>query len=345
MSLRTELNSRILVLDGAMGTMIQRYGLTEAAYRGNRFAHWQTELKGNNDLLALTQSDVIAEIHRQYLAAGADIIETNTFNAQQISQADYGLQELAGEINLSAARLARQAADEFTKKNPLKPRFVAGSMGPTNKSLSLSPDVLDPALRTVDFDRMCAAYQEQATALIEGGVDALLIETIFDTLNAKAAIVAAKAAMEKTGKTVELMLSATVSDTGGRLLAGQTIAAFIASTVHAEPLSVGLNCSFGAKEMMPFLKEMSRQASCYVSAYPNAGLPNALGNYDQTPETMAKEIELYIENRLVNIIGGCCGTTPEHIARYAEIVKNATPPQPQPKNNALILSGLDIMEL
>jgi 5-methyltetrahydrofolate--homocysteine methyltransferase len=345
MTLREELKKRILVLDGAMGTMIQQYGLTESDYRGSLFADWQVQVKGNNDMLVLTQAAIIQEIHKKYLEAGADIIETNSFNAQRVSLEDYKMSAFARNINLAAARLAREVADEFTAANPAKPRFVAGSMGPTNKSLSLSPDVNNPSLRAITFDEMLAAYEEQALALIEGGVDALLIETIFDTLNAKAAIMAAQNAMNQAGKQVELMLSATVADTSGRLLSGQTIGAFLVSVAYANPLSVGLNCSFGAKELHPYLQEISNLAPCYVSAYPNAGLPNQLGQYDQTPEIMAEEVRIYIDNQLVNIIGGCCGTTPAHIAQYAALVKNAETRQPAVPSQAMFLAGLEVTKV
>lgn len=352
MTLRNELTKRILILDGAMGTMIQKNKLSENDYRGERFAHWKTELKGNNDLLVLTQPEIIYNIHSQYLMAGADIIETNTFNSQRISMADYQMSDMVGKINITAARLARNAADKFTAQNPEKPRFVVGSMGPTNKSLSLSPDVSNPAMRAITFDQLVEAYQEQAAALIDGGVDALLIETIFDTLNAKAAIIAAQNAMVQANKKVELMFSATVADSSGRLLAGQTIEAFLTSVSHAEPLSVGLNCSFGAKEMLPFLKELSEKSPFFVSAYPNAGLPNQLGEYEQTPEIMAEEIKTYIDEQLVNIIGGCCGTTPEHIAQYKNLLEQKTSENkqfairmPKSQGNDLILSGLEILKI
>lgn len=307
-NLKQTLQQRILLLDGAMGTMIQRHGL-----------------QGNNDLLSLTRAEVIEEIHRSYLDAGADIIETNTFNAQRISLEEYHCQQLVRDINLAAARLARTLADEYTAKNPEKPRFVAGSVGPTNKTLSLSPDINDPALRAITFDELASAYQEQMEALIEGGVDALLIETIFDTLNAKAALVAAVKAMEATGKRVELMLSVTVSDKAGRTLSGQTLSAFVTSVTHAPLLSIGLNCSFGAKEMLPALRELAACVPCYVSAYPNAGLPNALGEYDETPAQMAADIKSFIEEGLVNIVGGCCGTTDEHIRAIAPLTVGAAP--------------------
>jgi len=270
MKLRTELEHRILVLDGAMGTMIQRHKLTEKDYRGEQFADWKSLVKGNNDLLVLTQPEIISSIHKEYLAAGADIIETNTFNAQRISMEDYGMGKLVRDINLAGAKLARQAANEYTAKNPEKPRFVAGSVGPTNKTASMSPDVNNPAFRAVSFDDLVSAYKEQMLALIEGGVDAILIETIFDTLNAKAAIFAAEEAMTELGKRVDLMLSATVADKSGRTLSGQTIRAFLASIGHANLLSVGLNCSFGAKDLKPYLKEVSAHSPWFISAYPNA---------------------------------------------------------------------------
>lgn len=300
---------RILVLDGAMGTMIQQYNLSEADFRGTRFKDAKGQLKGNNDLLCLTRPEVIEEIHRKYLEAGADIIETNTFNATSVSMADYHVEAYCREINLAAARLARRIADEFTAMNPEKPRFVAGSVGPTNKTCSMSPDVNNPAFRALTFDELQAAYCEQMEALLEGGVDTLLIETIFDTLNAKAAIRAAELSMEKTGRKVPLMLSVTVSDVGGRTLSGQTLDAFLASVEHADIFSIGLNCSFGARQLKPFLERLASRAPYYISAYPNAGLPNTLGQYDQTPEDMAAEVKEYIDEGLVNIIGGCCGTT------------------------------------
>jgi 5-methyltetrahydrofolate--homocysteine methyltransferase len=302
MNLKTALEKRILILDGAMGTMIQRYRLDEAAYRGDRFFQWNKQLKGNNDLLSLTQPDIIRSIHNQYLEAGADIIETNTFNAQRISMEDYGMGEFVREINLSATRLARQAADEFTRKNPEKPRFVAGSVGPTNKTASLPSDVNHPASRAITFDQLVTAYKEQMLALIEGGVDALLIETIFDTLNAKAAIFAAQEAMSELNKKVELMISATIADASGRTLSGQTVRAFMASVAHAPLLSIGLNCSFGAKDLKPYLQEMSAHAPWFVSAYPNAGLPNQFGEYDETPDRMAMQVKEYIDEGLVNIM-------------------------------------------
>lgn len=347
-TLKQIINERVLILDGAMGTMIQRYNLSEQDFRGERFAGIPGQMKGNNDLLCLTRPDVIKDIHRKYLEAGADIIETNTFNAQRISMADYHMQDLCREINLAAARLARELADEYTAKTPRKPRFVAGSVGPTNKTCSMSPDVNNPALRALTYDELATAYQEQMEALLEGGVDALLIETIFDSLNAKAAIYAAETAMKKTGREVPLMLSVTVSDIAGRTLSGQTLDAFLASVQHAPIFSIGLNCSFGAKQLKPFLEGLAARAPYYISAYPNAGLPNSLGQYDQTPEEMASEVKEYIDEGLVNIIGGCCGTTEEYIAKYQELIISGSawvPPHiPVTTPERLWLSGLELLE-
>ena len=345
MKLRNELEHRILVLDGAMGTMIQRYKLAEADYRGERFAQWNSLVKGNNDLLVLTQPDIIKAIHSEYLEAGADIIETNTFNAQTISMDDYGMGSLVREINLAGARLARQAADEYTAKKPAKPRFVAGAVGPTNKTASMSPDVNNPAFRAVSFDDLVVAYKEQILALIEGGVDALLIETIFDTLNAKAAIFAAEEAMAELDKRVEIMLSATVADKSGRTLSGQTIRAFLASIGHANLLSIGLNCSFGAHDLKPYLQEICAHSSWFVSAYPNAGLPNQFGEYDESPEMMAVQVKEYFDEKLVNIIGGCCGTSPAHIAAYGALIEGAEVRITKPKSTKLELSGLEELEI
>lgn len=339
------IRERILVLDGAMGTMIQQYNLSEADFRGERFKDIPGQLKGNNDLLCLTRPEVIEDIHRKYLVAGADIIETNSFNATSVSMADYHVQAYCREINLAAARLARRMADEFTVLNPEKPRFVAGSVGPTNKTCSMSPDVNNPAFRALTFDELQAAYCEQMEALLEGGVDALLIETIFDTLNAKAAIRAAELSMEKIGRRVPLMLSVTVSDIAGRTLSGQTLDAFLASVEHADLFSVGLNCSFGARQLKPFLEQLASRAPYYISAYPNAGLPNSLGQYDQTPEDMAAEVKEYIEEGLVNIIGGCCGTTEQYIAKYQELIQGVQPRVPVKKHAHLWLSGLELLEV
>lgn len=339
------IRERILVLDGAMGTMIQQYNLSEADFRGERFKEAKGQLKGNNDLLCLTRPEVIEDIHRKYLEAGADIIETNTFNATSVSMADYHVEAYCREINLAAARLARRIADEFTALNPEKPRFVAGSVGPTNKTCSMSPDVNNPAFRALTFDELQEAYCEQMEALLEGGVDALLIETIFDTLNAKAAIRAAELSMEKTGRKVPLMLSVTVSDVGGRTLSGQTLDAFLASVEHADLFSIGLNCSFGARQLKPFLERLAARAPYYVSAYPNAGLPNTLGQYDQTPEDMAAEVKEYIDEGLVNIIGGCCGTTEKYIAKYQDLIRGVQPRVPVQPHKYMWLSGLELLEV
>ncbi len=336
---------RILILDGAMGTMIQQYNLREEDFRSERFAHIPGQLKGNNDLLCLTRPDVVQDIHRKYLEAGADIIETNTFSSTTISMADYHVQEYVREINQTAVKLAREVADEYTALNPDKPRFVAGSVGPTNKTCSMSPDVNNPAYRAVTYDEMADAYQQQMEAMLESGVDALLIETIFDTLNAKAAILAAERAMQATGLKVPVMLSVTVSDTGGRTLSGQTLEAFLASVQHADIFSVGLNCSFGAKQLKPFLEQLAARAPYYISAYPNAGLPNSLGKYDQTPADMAHEVEEYIHEGLINIIGGCCGTTDAYIAEYPALIAGAKPHVPARRPDCMWLSGLELLEV
>ena len=344
-SIETLVRERILILDGAMGTMIQQYNLTEEDFRGKRFAQIPGQLKGNNDILCLTRPDVIRDIHRKYLAAGADIIETNTFNSTSVSMVDYHVQEYVREINFAAVKLAREVADEFTALTPDKPRFVAGSIGPTNKTCSMSPDVNNPAFRALTYDELAAAYREQMEAMLEAGVDALLIETIFDTLNAKAAIYAAEQAMEAIGVRVPLMLSVTVSDIGGRTLSGQTLEAFLASMQHADIFSVGLNCSFGARQLKPFLEQLAARAPYYISAYPNAGLPNSLGTYDQTPAEMADEIREYIHEGLVNIIGGCCGTTDEYIAAYSSLIVGAVPRIPASLPDNLWLSGLELLEV
>lgn len=339
------ISERILILDGAMGTMIQQYNLTEEDFRGERFAHIPGQLKGNNDLLSITCPDVIRDIHRKYLEAGADIIETNTFNSTTVSMSDYHVQEFVREMNLAAVKLARDIADEYTVKNPAKPRFIAGSVGPTNKTCSMSPDVNNPAMRAITYDELLLAYQQQMEAMLEGGVDVILIETIFDTLNAKAAIHAAGNAMKAQGCQVPLMLSVTVSDTGGRTLSGQTLDAFLASIQHAPVFSLGLNCSFGAKQLKPFLEQLAAKAPYYISAYPNAGLPNSLGWYDQTPADMAAEVKEYVREGLINIIGGCCGTTDAYIAEYPALVKDASPHVPVKKPACLWLSGLELLEV
>ena len=334
---------RILILDGAMGTVIQQYGLAEGDFRGDRFGKLPGQLKGNNDVLCLTRPDVISDIHERYLRAGADIITTNTFNAQRISQADYHLEDTARQMNLAGARLARQAADKYA--TPERPRFVAGSVGPTNKTCSMSPDVSNPAARELDYDQLFDAYTEQMEALIEGGVDALLIETIFDSLNAKVAIDAAMHAMQRLQKELPIMLSVTISDLAGRTLSGQTLDAFLASVSTYPIFSIGLTCSFGARQMKPYLKELARRAPYYISAYPNAGLPNEMGLYDETPETMAPQIGEFIDEGIVNIVGGCCGTTPDFIERYVPLAEGKRPHIPAEKPDRLWLSGLDVLEL
>lgn len=320
------LKERILVIDGAMGTMIQRHKPTEETYRGEQFKSWPVDMKNNSDVLNITQPGVIEGIHRQYLEAGADIIETNTFGATRIVQEDFKLQEYAYEMNIKGAKIARKAADEFTKRNPDKPRFVAGAIGPLNKTLSLSPDVNNPGYRAVTFDQVVETYYEQVKGLVEGGVDLLLIETIFDTLNAKAAIFAIKKFFMDTHQPgLPVSISGTITDASGRTLSGQTLEAFYISVMHASPLSIGLNCALGAKEMRPHIEELSQIANCYVSAYPNAGLPNAMGEYDEKPEDTGHYLEDWAREGFVNIVGGCCGTTPDHIKHIAEHVKNIKP--------------------
>jgi 5-methyltetrahydrofolate--homocysteine methyltransferase len=316
---------RILVLDGAMGTMIQSYKLQEADYRGERFANYPSDLKGNNDLLSLTQPQIIKDIHAAYFKAGADIVETNTFNSTQISMADYDMEALAAEINLAAAQLARAVADEFTAAEPEKPRFVMGSMGPTNKTASLSPDVNNPGYRAIDFDTLKDNYLEQARALVKGGVDGLLVETVFDTLNAKAALFACMELFDELGYELPIMISGTITDASGRTLSGQTTEAFLISIQHAPLFSVGLNCALGADQLRPYLQTLSRESDFFTSAHPNAGLPNAFGEYDQGPEEMASQIKEYLDLGLVNIIGGCCGTGPEHIKAIADLVVDYEP--------------------
>ena len=326
--LKQLLKNRILIIDGAMGTMIQQYKLEEADYRGDRFHDWSCDVKGNNDLLCLTHPEIIREIHKKYLAAGANILETNTFNGQRISLADYHMESLAYEINVSAANIARQAIEEYCRESGASPSdlFVAGAIGPMNKTLSLSPDVNNPGYRAVTFDEVASAYYEQISGLVDGGADILLVETIFDTLNAKAAIYAINKYFSDKGTTpLPVMISGTITDASGRTLSGQTLEAFYISVMHAEPISIGLNCALGAGEMKPNIEELSELAGCYVSAYPNAGLPNAMGGYDETPEQLAAIIQGFAENGWVNFVGGCCGTTPEHIAAIAKAVKTVTP--------------------
>lgn len=330
--LRKLLNERILIIDGAMGTMVQRYKLQEADYRGERFKDWHTDVKGNNDMLVLTQPHIIKEIHKQYLAAGANILETDTFNAQAISLADYDMQHLSYEMNVAAAKVAREAVNEFlAEHDPAdKDRFVAGAIGPMNKTLSLSPDVNNPGFRAVTFDEVADAYYEQIRGLADGGVDILLVETIFDTLNAKAAIYAINKYFRETKKKLPVMISGTITDASGRTLSGQTLEAFYISVMHANPVSIGLNCALGAEQMRPHVEELAQIAACYVSAYPNAGLPNAMGEYDERPEQTAAIIAQWAKEGWVNLVGGCCGTTPDHIAAIAKAMK-VQAPRPLPE--------------
>lgn len=319
------LKERIMILDGAMGTMIQRYPLEEADFRGERFKNHAHPLKGNNDLLSITRPDIIETIHRQYFEAGADIVETNTFSGTTIAQADYRLEHIVYELNYESARIAKKVANEFTAKEPHKPRFVAGAIGPTNRTASLSPDVNDPGYRAITFDQLVAAYKEQAKGLVDGGADALLIETVFDTLNAKAAAFAVQELFDEIGKQVPIMISGTITDASGRTLSGQTTEAFLISLSHVPLLSIGLNCALGARQLRPYLKVLDSESPFFVSAYPNAGLPNEFGHYDQTPDEMAAEIEEYLKEGLVNIVGGCCGSTPDHIEKIAQVAKKYKP--------------------
>ncbi|MCB9224365.1 MAG: homocysteine S-methyltransferase family protein [Crocinitomicaceae bacterium] len=319
-NIREILKDRILVLDGAMGTMIQRYKLTEEDFRAGWFEDHPSPLKGNNDLLVLTRPEIIREIHEAYLEAGADIIETNTFSGTTIAQADYGLQKAAYDINYYGAKVAREACDKFTAQDPSKPRFVAGSIGPTNMTLSISPDVNDPGYRAITFDQLVTAYKEQTKGLIEGGSDILLVETVFDTLNAKAALFAINEVQEELGTDLPIMVSGTITDASGRTLSGQTAEAFLISVEHANLLSIGLNCALGANALRPYLQVLKNKAPFFVSAHPNAGLPNEMGEYDETPDIMGKQIKNFLDEGLVNIVGGCCGTTPEHIRAMAELV-------------------------
>lgn len=319
------LKNRILILDGAMGTMLQRYNFSEDDFRGERFQSFPHSLKGNNDLLSLTQPNAIREIHAQYFNAGADIVETNTFSGTTIGMADYHLEDIVYELNFESARIAREVADEFTAKNPDKPRFVAGSIGPTNRTASMSPDVNDPGYRAVTFDDLRIAYRQQVEALIDGGVDLLLVETIFDTLNAKAALFAIEEIKDERDIDIPIMVSGTITDASGRTLSGQTVEAFLVSVSHIPLLSVGFNCALGADLLKPYLQTLSQKTSFNVSAHPNAGLPNAFGEYDETPEQMQAFIKEYLDDNLVNIIGGCCGTTPEHIKLIADIAKDYEP--------------------
>jgi 5-methyltetrahydrofolate--homocysteine methyltransferase len=327
MSINEEIKQRILVLDGAMGTMLQRYNFSEADFRGERFRDFPHSLKGNNDLLSLTQPAAIRDVHRQYFEAGADIVETNTFSGTTIGMADYHLEDFVYELNYESAKLAREVADEFTAANPNKPRFVAGSIGPTNRTASMSPDVNDPGYRAITFDDLRIAYKQQVEALIDGGCDLLLVETIFDTLNAKAALFAIEEVKEERSLDIPVMVSGTITDASGRTLSGQTVEAFLISISHISLLSVGFNCALGADQLRPYLKRLAQNTSLNISAHPNAGLPNAFGQYDQTPEEMQALIKDYLEENLVNIIGGCCGTTPEHIRLIAEVAAEFQPRQ------------------
>ena len=329
MSIQKDLEKRILVLDGAMGTMIQNHQLEEEDFRGKRFASHPCPLKGNNDLLSLSQPDLIKEIHRAYLEAGADLIETNTFSSTSIGMADYQMEDLAYELNYESAKIAKEVTREFLAKTPDQKRYVAGSIGPTNKTASMSPDVNDPGYRAVTFDELVNAYREQVLGLIDGGADVLLVETIFDTLNAKAALFAIDSVKAEKQIAIPIMISGTITDASGRTLSGQTVEAFRISLSHLPILSIGFNCALGADQLLPYVKRLSNQSEAFVSAHPNAGLPNAFGEYDQTPEEMQALIEEYLKQNVVNIIGGCCGTTPDHIRLIAEVAKQYTPRKPK----------------
>ena len=339
------LRERILVIDGAMGTMIQGHQLGESDYRGERFADWDSEVRGNSDLLSLTQPDIIRSIHKEYLEAGADVVATNTFSAQKISQADYGMEELAYELNYESAKLAREAADAVTESDPDRPRFVAGGLGPTNRTASISPDVNDPGFRNISFEGLVEAYTEQASGLVDGGADLLLVETIFDTLNAKAAIFALETLFEERERRWPVIVSGTITDASGRTLSGQVTEAFWNSVRHARPLAIGLNCALGAAEIRPYLAELSRVADCFISCYPNAGLPNEFGEYDETPDQMSSVLEEFTGAGLINVVGGCCGTTPDHISRIADVIEGATPREPAKPEPAMRLSGLEPLNI
>lgn len=342
-ALKRALTERILILDGAAGTYIQGEELDEAGYRGERFSDWACDIRGNNDALILSQPEIIGRMHADYLAAGADILETNTFSATTIAQGDYQMEGLAEELNVEGARLARAAADAASTSE--RPKWVAGAIGPTNRTASISPDVNDPGKRNVDFDELAAAYGQAARGLLTGGADAILIETIFDTLNAKAAIYAVEALFDEVGFDVPVMLSVTITDQSGRTLSGQTPEAFWHSVKHAKPLVVGVNCALGPDLMRPFVADIARAANCYVSAYPNAGLPNAFGGYDETPQSMQEHLGEWARAGLVNILGGCCGTTPAHISAFAEAAEGVEPRVPASRPDALRLSGLEPFEL
>ena len=333
--IRKALTQRILVLDGAMGTMLQRFKFTEEDFRGIEFKEHPSPLKGNNDLLSLTQPEAIYKVHCDYLEAGADIIETNTFSATSIGMADYGLESEVYRLNVASAAIAKRAAEAYTLKNPSKSRFVAGSIGPTNKTASMSPDVNDPGFRAITFDQLVTAYSEQVRGLIEGGADVLLIETIFDTLNAKAALYATQEVLDDLSLDLPIMISGTITDASGRTLSGQTLEAFLISLQHANLLSIGLNCALGADQLLSYIRRLAGQAECYISAHPNAGLPNAFGQYDQGADEMGNLIEKYLKDGLVNIIGGCCGSTPEHIAKIAHLAANYSPRTLNPATHEL----------
>lgn len=319
------LKERILVLDGAMGTMLQRFKFEEEDFRGERFKDFPHPLKGNNDLLSITQPEAVKSVHREYFAAGADIVETNTFSGTTIGMADYHMEDLVYELNFQSAKIAKEVADEFTAAEPHKPRFVAGSIGPTNRTASMSPDVNDPGYRAVTFDDLHIAYKQQVEALLDGGADILLVETVFDTLNAKAALYAIEDVKEERGIAIPVMISGTITDASGRTLSGQTVEAFLISVSHIPLLSVGFNCALGADQLQPYLKTLAHNTDLFISAHPNAGLPNAFGEYDQTPEEMQELIKSYLDNNLVNIIGGCCGTTPDHIKLIADLAARYRP--------------------
>lgn len=339
--LTAAIENRILVLDGAMGTVIQSYQLDEAGFRGERFKDWGQDLRGNNDLLCLSQPEILSEIHHAYLNAGADILETNTFSSTTIAQADYGLEAYARELNFESARIAREACDAVTASQPEKPRFVAGALGPTNRTASISPDVNDPAKRNTSFDELKEAYHEAVEALIEGGVDLLLVETVFDTLNAKAALFAIEDVFEQVGKQLPIMISGTITDQSGRTLSGQTAEAFWNSVRHVAPFTIGLNCALGAEQLRPYVSDISRIADTFVCTYPNAGLPNEFGEYDQTPEEMAALIGTWADDGLINAVGGCCGTTPDHIRAIADAVAGKSPRTVPVVERKLRLSGLE----
>ncbi|MCF6182999.1 homocysteine S-methyltransferase family protein [Lutibacter sp.] len=324
-TIQEEIKKRILVLDGAMGTMIQQYKFTEEDYRGEQFKNFHVSVKGNNDMLSITQPEAIKEIHRKYLEAGADIIETNTFSGTTIAMADYEMEDYVYELNFQSAKIAKEVAQEFTIKNPSKPRFVAGSIGPTNKTASMSPDVNDPGYRAVTFNDLKTAYKQQAEALLDGGADLLLVETVFDTLNAKAALFGIEEIKATRNIDIPIMVSGTITDASGRTLSGQTAEAFLISVSHIPLLTIGFNCALGAKQLTPHLEVLAQKSNLRISAHPNAGLPNAFGEYDETPEQMASQIKTYLDKNLVNIIGGCCGTTPAHIKAIAEIAANYKP--------------------